>query len=56
MIVDPDRIPGRVVVDRLGDGGHRLELGDGIVNLDQIEPPPLRHEYTEPNRHSFPPA
>ena len=40
MIVDPDRIPGGVIVDRFGDGGYSLELGDGIVDFDQIEPHP----------------
>ena len=55
MVVDPDRIPGGIGIDGPGDGGHGLELSDGIVDLDQIEPPPLRDEYTKLHRHRLPP-
>ena len=49
MVVDPDGVSGRIVIGRFGDGGLGLKL------LDQIEPPPLRHESPKPHRHSCPP-
>ena len=53
MVEDPDRIPA-ALVGHLGDVGHRLVLGDRVVDLGQIHAPALGHEDAEFGGHGGP--
>src|SRR5215212_3975667 len=52
MVEDPDRIPPSLIGNTC-DPRHGLVLLDGIVDLRQVHPPTLRHEYSESDWHWF---
>ena len=47
VVVDPDGVDPGLGIGRLRDRGHRLELLDRVLDLGQVELPPLRHKNPE---------